>query len=84
MPSSSETSVKSSAEASKPRDHRLLTAASIAVVSSPPSPRASDRLTVGRARQLGEHAAHVLDRGAAASPASQSSGRKSRPDVSFG
>ena len=59
-------------------------AASIAVVSSPPFAGPDDRLAVGATRQLGEHAAHVLDRSAAEARASQSSGWKSRPEVSLG
>ena len=40
-------------------------AASIAVVSSPPSPRSDDRLALGTSRQLGQHACDVVAGGAA-------------------
>ena len=87
-PTSSLTSVTSS-----PRKRSRITrsaAASIAVVSSPPSPCADDRLALGAARQLGEHARDVVPRGAAElepvaqPPTSAVIGAKSRPEVSFG
>ena len=58
------------------REHdRVSAAASIAVVSSPPSPGADDGLALGARRQLGEHARATSADGVAAEPRASRSQR---------
>ena len=88
-PSSSETSVKSWSSCSSRCTTAVSAAASIAVVSSPPSPCGEHRLALDARGQLGEHASDISDRVAAhLEPRGHlnecQSGWKSRPLMSLG
>ena len=83
-PSSSETSVKLSSSASSRCTTAVSAAASIAVVSSPPSPGLEDGLALDARRQLREHGLDVADRVAADVEPRLHRGWKSRPEISFG